>query len=542
MESSSSLAYPICTVAFSASGCDMEAPLVSRWPMLSRRSLLSVLSFSFAYPSMGSSLSGYAAAKNPGQRLGINLSGMSYWAAEQPFTNLACNAARWRVQVKDAPFTWDEELPPMTLEGYPLTVPTDAWLDSFLIFTPHRRHLPSKLFLHYEGSGRMTYVGGGELIERLPGRDLVRNLRRDDALTLRLIETSMADPVRNIRLSEQDPPSNEIFRGAFLKRLENMSALRFMDWMATNNSPVKRWDERPQLGRFAQWERGVPLENMVHLSNTTGIPPWFTMPHQADDDYIRKFAQQVRRDLDPSLAVHVEYSNEVWNLIFDQADYAGKQGLRLGFSSDGFEAQLRYYSYRTTQIIKLWREVFAEDASRIVGVFAAQASNPWTSETILGFQEASQFADVLAIAPYFGGGLGDPMRAKEVEAWDLDQLFSQLNREVETDTQQQINAQMAVARRYNVALHAYEGGQHLVGYDGAEDNEQLTELFIAANRDPRMGQLYQRHLAIWHQEGGGLYALFASMGEPSKWGSWGLLEFEGDRRPKWDAVQRLLRS
>ena len=134
------------------------------------------------------------------------------------------------------------------------------------------------------------------------------------------------------------------------------------------------------------------------------------------------------------------------------------------------------------------------------------------------------------------------MRAKEVESWDLDQLFANLHQEIETETRQQIRAHRAVARSHNVALHAYEGGQHLVGHGGAEDNEKLTALFIAANRDPRMGQLYQRHLAIWHDEGGGLYALFASMGEPSKWGSWGLLEFEGDSRPKWDAVQSVLRS
>lgn len=510
--------------------------------MLSRRSLLSTLSLSLAYPVLGNSRSAHSGAMHSRQHLGLNLSGMSYWAAEQPFSDLACNAARWRVQVKDAPFTWDEKLPPMTPEGYPLTIPPNSWLDSFLIFTPHRRHLPSKLVLHYQGSGRMTYVGGGELIERLPGRDLVRNLQKDDALTLRMIETSKSDPIRNLRLTEDDPPSKEVFRRPFLQRLENMSALRFMDWMATNNSPVKSWDERPQLGRFAQWEQGVPLETMLQLSNETGIAPWFTMPHQADDEYVREFAQQVRRGLDPSLAVHVEYSNEVWNGIFDQADFAGKQGLRLGLSSDGFEAQLRYYAYRTSQILNIWRTVFSQTASRIIGVYGAQASNPWTSETILSFREKSHFSDVLAIAPYFGGGLGDPMRAKEVESWDLDQLFANLYQEIETETRQQIRAHKAVARSHNVALHAYEGGQHLVGHGGVEDNEKLTALFIAANRDPRMGQLYQRHLAIWHDEGGGLYALFASMGEPSKWGSWGLLEFEGDSRPKWDAVQSVLRS
>ena len=90
---------------------------------------------------------------------------------------------------------------------------------------------------------------------------------------------------------------------------------------------------------------------MIELCNEVKIDPWFNMPHLADDDYVQRFAEQVRKDLDPSLNVHVEYSNEVWNTMFDQADYAGKQGLALGFSNDGYQAQLRYYAHRATQII-----------------------------------------------------------------------------------------------------------------------------------------------------------------------------------------------
>lgn len=508
--------------------------------MISRRNLLKSLSGGLCYPFL---CQGSAAASKPRarQHLGINLSGMSYWAQEQPFTNLAHNAARWRVQIKDAPFTWDEPLPPMTPDGYPLSVPHGAWLDSFLIFTTRREHLPRELFLNYDGRGKMTYVGGGELTQRLPGRDRLRNLARDDALTLRMIETDSSDPIRNIRLVEQDPPAAAEFRRPFLDRLQGMQVLRFMDWMGTNNSRVRQWQDRPRRGQFGRSELGVPLETMILLSNTVGLSPWFTMPHLADDDYVRAFADQVRRDLDPGLAVHVEYSNEVWNTMFDQAGHAGTRGLALGLSQDGYQAQLRYYSLRTSQILSIWEDVFAADGHRVVGVYAAQAANPWTSETILGFGDARRFADVLAIAPYFGGGLGAPERAPDVQDWGLDQLFDTLQLEVETESRHQIAAQAAIARRYGLPLYAYEGGQHLVGHGGAENSDRLTELFIAANRDARMGALYRRHLGVWQEEGGDLYALFASMGGPSKWGSWGLLEFEGDRRPKWEAVQDLLR-
>jgi hypothetical protein len=71
---------------------------------------------------------------------------------------------------------------------------------------------------------------------------------------------------------------------------------------------------------------------------------------------------------------------------------------------------------------------------------------------------------------------------------------------------------------------AYEGGQHLAGHGGAENNDSLTALFHAANRHPGMKDLYTRHLADWNASGGDLFCVFSSMGRYSKWGSWGLLE------------------
>ena len=171
------------------------------------------------------------------------------------------------------------------------------------------------------------------------------------------IRLTPQNPLRNIRVFEGDDPGGQTFRSAFLDRLAGMSVLRFMDWMNTNNSEVVRWEERPPYARYTQTEGGVALEFMVELANTSGVPPWFTMPHLADDDYVRAFAEQVRSTLDPTLEVYVEYSNEVWNGVFGQFHHAQKEGLRLGFSANPFEACLRFYSQRTSQILSIWEEV-----------------------------------------------------------------------------------------------------------------------------------------------------------------------------------------
>ncbi|MDR6820625.1 hypothetical protein J2X76_005825 [Neorhizobium sp. 2083] len=509
---------------------------------MNRRTFLQMLSGVALFPIANGMTSRVSATEHlfP-EQIGLNITGMSYWATEQPFSNLAYNASPWRVQVENAPFTWDEPLPPMTPDGYPTQVPAGAVVETCLIFTTHRKNLPVQLSVHYDGKGKLGYISGAELEARAPGRDDVRNLRNNAPFTSMVMQTDASDPIRNIRLYERGPIPKQTFRAPFLERLNGMSALRFMDWMGTNNSKVASWNDRPKLGQFGKSDLGVPLEYMIELCNLVKSDPWFNMPHLADDDYVRRFAEQVRKDLDPDLKVHVEYSNEVWNTSFDQADHARSRGLALGLSTNDYEAQLRYYAHRTTEILAIWEDVFGTAKQRISGIYSAQSVNGWSTETIMTWKGVKEHADALAIAPYFGGGLGSPDRAEDVSKWSLNRLFSTLEKEVETDNKKTMQEQAALARQYGVKLYAYEGGQHLVGHSGAENNERLTNLFVAANRDRRMGELYLRHLSNWRTSGGDLYAAFSSMSEPSKWGSWGLLEDESGTQPKWQAIQQVLK-
>ena len=90
-----------------------------------------------------------------------------------------------------------------------------------------------------------------------------------------------------------------------------------------------------------------------------------------------------------------------------------------------------------------------------------------------------------------------------------------------------------------LALIAYEGGQHLTGFYGAENNQTMEQIFHAANRHLRMKQIYLDYLAGWKQAGGTMFVIFSSMGKYSKWGSWGLMEYHGqpeNSAPKYQAV------
>jgi hypothetical protein len=85
----------------------------------------------------------------------------------------------------------------------------------------------------------------------------------------------------------------------------------------------------------------------------------------------------------------------------------------------------------------------------------------------------------------------------------------------------------------------------MVGIQGAENNEKLTALFTAANRHPRMKALYLQDLNNWRDAGGGLYVAFASTARPSKWGNWGVLEFDAQdpsAAPKYQALKEFRRT
>ncbi|MBM3494622.1 MAG: hypothetical protein FJX72_09960 [Armatimonadetes bacterium] len=264
------------------------------------------------------------------------------------------------------------------------------------------------------------------------------------------------------------------------------------------------------------------------------------MPHLATDDYVRRFAEQAKKTLDPSLKVYVELSNEVWNGGFRQHHDCGKEGVRLGLAEAAkpWEASHRYFARRSQQVWRIWSEVFG-GTSRLVRVLGAQAANPWWAEQDLAFEDTYKTCDALAIAPYCSFNIspdGDPS-AETVGGWSVDQVMDHLEKRSLPECTGWMKDCKAIADRFKVRLICYEAGQHAVGVGGGENNEALTKVLTAANRSERMGALYTNYLDAWRDAGGGdLCCVFSSVGGFSKWGSWGLLEHYQDDTPKFRAV------
>ncbi len=142
-------------------------------------------------------------------------------------------------------------------------------------------------------------------------------------LLLEIMETDPADPVRNIRVVEdQYSEQTDPFHPSFLKDLQNYGVLRFMDWLPTNGNWITDWNDRSQVDQ-AHWgnRKGVPYEMQIALGNKLHQDIWLTIPHAASDDYITQLAQMVDQQLDPNLRVWIEYTNEAWNGSFPQYGY-----------------------------------------------------------------------------------------------------------------------------------------------------------------------------------------------------------------------------
>ena len=332
--------------------------------------------------------------------------------------------------------------------------------------------------------------------------------------------------------------------------------------MQINNSTQSQWSQRPTLNHASWSDLGAPVEVMVKLANQLDIDPWFSMPHQATNEYVTNFANYVKNNLEPERKVYIEYSNEVWNWQFQQTSWVNQQAQAAGLSH-----YADWYSKRTTEITRIWDAVWGTDKERVIGVMAAQAANVWLGERELSYVWDATGAksndyygiDAIAIAPYFGGYLGDPSTADEVAKWaaspdgGLDKLFNELTRGgllskspsggALKQSFTNISNYANLAQQKGLQLLAYEGGQHLVGYGGVENNQTLTNLFIAANRDPRMREIYKQYLNQWYELGGGTFMNYSDVGRYSQWGSWGSLEYvEQNGSPKYNALIEVIQS
>jgi hypothetical protein len=513
-----------------------------------------------------------------GRSLGIGLNGIADYSTELPFLDAFKSARQW---VSQTPTVWDTgESLNLDAQGWVKSLPAGRSAVTLLLREIPNAYRSGRYVVLYDGTGTIEYNFDASKItsESSLGRDVLQvNSAGGGGIYLKITSTdpnNTGDYIRNIRVyNEEDLPLVELgmqFNPDFTQKIKEFGTLRFMDWMQTNGSKQVNWSDRPTLDSASwSWDKeGAPVELMVALANETGTSPWFNMPHQATDDYIAKFAAYVRDNLDPNLKVYVEYSNEVWNGQFPQFQYAQNKSNELfGSNPVGGGGWMQWYGVRTSQMSQIWDQAWGNQSSRVVTVASTQAAfrgleqyiletPAWVAQNPQQNKPAKDFIDAYSITGYFGNSLGNPDNAATVRSWlsDADGGFSKAFQQLEfgglfsdgigdsiAGTISAFNYHAGVAQQYGKQLVAYEGGQHVTGVLGLENDQQLTNFFIALNRRPEMGTLYTKLLNAWRQSGGTLFNHFVDVGNPSKFGSWGALEnLNQTGSPKYDALQNFI--
>ena len=509
----------------------------------------------------------------PGPSLGTNLAGVVDWSTQYPFLDLMKMSRTWFTQTGDE---WD------TGEAGELVLDENGWITSFgtdpgfervstILFTSGERFLPSgRYVLDWEGEGELTLNGFGNwtIVEQGAGR-MVIELPADADFATMVLSIESVDPndhLRDIRFYHEDDAAliadGQIFTPEFLEKIQDFRSIRFMDWMGTNNSTRSEWSVDLDASD-ARWTDGhMPVEVMVALANQTRADAWFCIPHLATDEYIREFATYVRDNLAEGLVARFEYSNEVWNWGFEQAQWANAQAIAEWGDPEG--GWMQWYGARAANMAEIVAEVFGEQTGmRALNVFSTQAG--WQGLEQYALNSPASVAEgataprdapfhVYAIAPYFSGGVGsdDPEMVARVNGWiaageqgfldAIDWIRNGPSADSLANIATMIAYHAGVAEGLGWQLEAYEGGQHVVdqaGLFGGQPNEARDAFFVELVKRAEFFDLYIEYLNIWRDNGGGLLEQFSDVGEPGRYGSWGIWEsIYSDNTSRAEAVEQ----
>ena len=323
--------------------------------------------------------------------------------------------------------------------------------------------------------------------------------------------------MRNFRLLKASEEgvnlATNIFNPTFISRLSPFKALRFMDWGSTNGSPLVSWSSRniPTSRTYGN-SAGVPYEMMIALGNKTQKDVWVCVPHQADDNFITQMATLFKDNLNSNLTIYLEYSNEVWNWQFEQAQY----------NNNTKPANLSYgqaYSERSKHIFQLWYGVFAGQTQRVKRVLGLQGGFNSLNQEIMAQIPQSEW-DMASPSYYFGldhGATGNPVLTGASTGADINTNArnAYFNSWLPTLKQDYRNVKV-----FGKQIVSYEGGQHYTNFQTVPYQQAMYDAQYLSS----MYNLYNDVLDTIRNMGNKLAMSFVLSGvQESIYGSWGHL-------------------
>lgn len=458
-------------------------------------------------------------------KIGVGLEGLAYYSTSRMFKDYFKSAGEWITYdpTNNTPGwnTGDQQYIPADADGYatviPFTTPNGPralrGIISALGFIP----MGEPMRLLYDGTGSITMQGNVTVNSSAPGQ-IDFTVNDDGNIWFHITASQMGDHVRNIRvIAIADAPTylTQPFRQNFLDKANEFSAIRYMDLMHTNGNQNITWAGRTQPGYYSQAvapSGGMAYEYIVQLANTMNKDIWLCVPHQADNNYLTQMAAMFRDNLNPGINVYLEYSNEVWNWIFEQA----------GWVNDNGPQNISYprrYVERAQNAFRIWKQVWGNQGVRIKRVLGTQNGYDWVTEEILAHADQDDY-DYISPSWYVGldhSSSGSPNLAALGAAATAEDVLENATNAFHgfyTHWRMVYNT----AKLYKKKVINYEGGQHFTDFSVPSYIQAMYD----AQVHPGMYDLYQEMLDSLRHLKSELPMAFVLCGPwQSIYGSWG---------------------
>lgn len=454
---------------------------------------------------------------------GVNANFPNPYISAFPFANRMRNAGWWQrtggamASVDALGFPTEAASTQVVAGGFDYSAHAGAWT---LVWAP--------------ATADVTLQGGGsQLVSRAPGRSVFDVpgsgglfVRTDRALTkcelwLPGTEGLLVNPAyaRDLRSA-----------GSGVYRMMDLIHLAEHGVIDGRKGWIASWASRPRM-EDCRWgtNAGVPWEAVFLLANEVRSKYlWVTLPHLADETYVRGVASLARALLAPEIVVVLEWSNEAWNTGFTQGNYYKRLDQRRPGLPAGRDA---------ARAFEWW---FAEwnDATRTFPVVMGHQATPSFTRDMLSTANANGRVRGVGCAQYV-----KPARTTS-EGWLIgsdrdtgvcpncptpDEVIDALVLALPT-TFQGLQAHHAIAEEAGLALCVYEWGPSLYG-----NFFPYADAYLQADALDRMAEEVVAPLAQAQADAGVfLSAFYAFRQAPSgRDGSWALSYGPGQFGPKW---------
>ncbi|CAF1259509.1 unnamed protein product [Rotaria sordida] len=287
-----------------------------------------------------------------------------------------------------------------------------------------------------------------------------------------------------------DLTSKSNITNLMLTHLSRFSIIRFMDWTSRNTNLEVNWNETTPLNwlQYTPSKRN-PCKIIPFIANqlNSNVDIWINIPYGATDDYVLNVVQLMLNQLNPTINIYVEFSNELWNFIFAQATTNLKAANDSVLNQDDL---LRLAYDNTDQCVN--------------PTIIIQGSDYFNKL----YGPPSTFLHDIAIAPDF-----DLSQYKTcIQTFLLERGWSQ---------RVPVDVHAVYAAWYGLAVHDYEGGlDTAAGCEGCSLSAKIN-----ATRDNRMINLCVSFLNGWYRYGfQPLNWWVTGAAQITTYGSWNLLE------------------